>query len=71
MRYFCFLFFVILVAISDPRYTKCLKLTEDGRNRCVIMKTMRPPGYHHHGFVATQTLGHMMRVMYTGHLHCM
>ena len=25
----------------------------------VIMKTMCPPGYHHNGFVATYTLGHM------------
>ena len=25
-----------------------------------IMKTMCPPGYHHNGFVATHTLGHMM-----------
>ena len=24
------------------------------------MKTMCPPGYHHNGFVATHTLGHMM-----------
>ena len=24
------------------------------------MKTMRPPGYHHNGFVATHALGHMM-----------
>ena len=24
------------------------------------MKTMLPPGYHHNGFVATHTLGHMM-----------
>ena len=23
------------------------------------MKTMRPPGYHHNGFVATHALGHM------------
>ena len=26
----------------------------------VIMKTMRSPGYHHNGFVATHELGHMM-----------
>ena len=25
-----------------------------------IMKKMRPPGYHHNGFVATYALGHMM-----------
>ena len=24
------------------------------------MKTVCPPGYHHHGFVATHALGHMM-----------
>ena len=24
------------------------------------MKTTCPPGYHHNGFVATHTLGHMM-----------
>ena len=24
------------------------------------MKTMCPPGYHHNGFVATHSLGHMM-----------
>ena len=24
------------------------------------MKSMCPPGYHHNGFVATHTLGHMM-----------
>ena len=24
------------------------------------MKTMCPPSYHHNGFVATHTLGHMM-----------
>ena len=24
------------------------------------MKTMRPPSYHHNGFVATHALGHMM-----------
>ena len=28
--------------------------------RHVIMKTMRPPGYHHNGFVATHVLGHMI-----------
>ena len=26
------------------------------------MKTMCPPGYHHNGFVATHSLGHMMSV---------
>ena len=31
-----------------------------GSNRYVIMKRMCPPGYHHNGFVATHTLGHMM-----------
>ena len=30
------------------------------RNIYAIMKTMCPPGYHHNGFVATHTLGHMM-----------
>ena len=29
----------------------------------VIMKTMCPPGYHHNGFVATYTLGHIMYVI--------
>ena len=26
----------------------------------VYVKAMCPPGYHHHGFVATHTLGHSM-----------
>ena len=26
----------------------------------VIIKRMYPPGYHHNGFVATHSLGHMM-----------
>ena len=26
----------------------------------VIMETMCPPAYHHHGFVATHALGHMI-----------
>ena len=26
------------------------------------MKAMCPPGYHHHGFVAAHTFGHMMYV---------
>ena len=26
----------------------------------VYVKAMCPPGYHHHGFVATHTLGHIM-----------
>ena len=30
---------------------------QDERNIYVIMKTMRPPGYHHNGFVATHTPG--------------
>ena len=29
-------------------------------NIYAIMKTMFSPGYHHNGFVATHTLGHMM-----------
>ena len=33
---------------------------QDERNIYVIMKTMRPPGYHHNGFVATHALGNMM-----------
>ena len=33
---------------------------QDERNIYAIMKTMWPPGYHHNGFVATHTLGHMM-----------
>ena len=28
------------------------------------MKTMCPPGYHHNGFVATHTPGHMMYATY-------
>ena len=28
----------------------------------VNMKTICPPGYHHNGFVATHTLGHMITV---------
>ena len=31
-----------------------------GSNIYVITKRMCPPGYHHNGFVATHTLGHMM-----------
>ena len=27
------------------------------------IKTMCPPGYHHNGYVATHTLGHMMYIM--------
>ena len=34
---------------------------QDERNIYVIMKTMRPPGYHHNGFVA---LRHMMYGIY-------
>ena len=34
---------------------------QDRRNIFAIMKTMCPPGYHHNGFVATHTLGHMMK----------
>ena len=33
---------------------------QDGRNVCVIMKTMLPPGYHRNGFVASHVLGHLM-----------
>ena len=33
---------------------------QDERNIYVIMETMCPPCYHHHGFVATHALGHMM-----------
>ena len=33
---------------------------QDERKLYAIMKTMCPPGYHHNGFVATHTLGHMM-----------
>ena len=33
---------------------------QDGSNIYAIMKTVRPPGYHHNGFVATHALGHMM-----------
>ena len=32
------------------------------------MKTMRPPGYHHNGFVATHALGHMMHSVCCGSL---
>ena len=28
------------------------------------MKTMRPPSYHHNGFVVTRALGHMILKMY-------
>ena len=31
-----------------------------------IMKTMCPPGYHHSGFVATHTLGHIVWALF-GH----
>ena len=38
------------------------------------MKTMRSPGYHHNGFVATHALGHMnchkAIVVITGRAHC-
>ena len=48
------------------------------------MKTMWPPGYHHNGFVATHTRGHMIYgchvpkcmichkaiVVITGRAHC-
>ena len=30
--------------------------------KCVIMKTMFPPSYHHNGFVANHALGHMMYI---------
>ena len=33
---------------------------QDEHNICAIMKTMCPAGYHHNGFVATHSLGHMM-----------
>ena len=33
---------------------------QDNRNTYAIMKTMCPPGYHHNGFAATHTLGHVM-----------
>ena len=33
---------------------------KDERNIYVIIKTMRPPGYHLNGFVAIHALGHMM-----------
>ena len=31
-----------------------------------IMKTMCPPGYHHHGFVATHALGHELPQSHCG-----
>ena len=31
------------------------------------MKTMRPPGYHHDGVVATHALGHMMYSLRSEH----
>ena len=30
-----------------------------------IMKPMCPASYHHNGFVATHSLGHMMNMMYS------
>ena len=33
---------------------------QDEHNIYAVIKTMCPPGYHHNGFVATHTLGHMM-----------
>ena len=36
---------------------------QDGHNTYVIMKAMCLPAYHQNGFVATQSLGHMMYVI--------
>ena len=33
------------------------------------MKTMCSPGYHHNGFVATHTLGHMMNRTSSAQVH--
>ena len=44
--------------IQDKQSTISQK--QDGRNIYAIMKTMRPPGYHYIGFVATHALGHMI-----------
>ena len=50
------------MVISDPKLTEKSQISQkqDGRNIYAIMKTMRPPGYHHNGFVATHSLEHMM-----------
>ena len=40
---------------------------QDGRNKHVIIKTMRPPSYHHNGFVATHALRHMISTSNTIH----
>ena len=45
------------MVISDQRHAE-ISQKQDGCNMYVIMKTVCPPGYHHHGFVATHALDH-------------
>ena len=55
------------MVISDPRHTHTHTDTgsfqtlpkQDGRNIYVFMKTMRPRGYHHNGFMTIYALGNM------------
>ena len=50
------------MVISDTRHTQSALILQkqDEHNIYVIMKTTRPPDYHHNGFVATHALRHMM-----------
>ena len=50
------------MVISDTGHTQSALILQkqDEHNIYVIMKTTRPPDYHHNGFVATHALRHMM-----------
>ena len=49
----------MVIVIHDTQSAQ-ISQKQDGRNIYVIMKTMCPLDYHHNGFMAARTLGHMM-----------
>ena len=46
------------------------KVLKSRRNKTGITHMQPLPGYHQNGFEATQTLGHMMYVIYSELLNC-
>ena len=47
------------------------KVLKSRRSKIGITHTQSLLGYHQNGFVATQTLGHMVYVMHSELLNCM
>ena len=58
--FFCCLHHIITVASIILSQSAKISQNQYGRSIYVIMKTMCSGGYHHNGFMATHTLGHMM-----------